>query len=57
MDFNNDGQISLEEFNKYINLIIGAVRRVNPYLKSELFSKEDIKVLFNKISNNKDFFS
>ena len=57
MDFNNDGQISLEEFNKYINLIIGAVRRVNPYLKSELFSKEDIKVLFNKISNNKDFFT
>ena len=57
MDFNHDGQISFEEFYKYINLIIGAVRRVNPYLKSELFSRDDIKVLFNKISNNKDYFT
>ena len=57
MDFNNDNQISFEEFYKYINLIIGAVRRVNPYLKSELFSRDDIKVLFNKISNNKDYFT
>ena len=57
MDFNNDGQISFEEFDKYINLIIGAVRRVNPYLKSELFDRNDIKVLFNKISNNKDYFT
>ena len=57
MDFNNDGQITFNEFYKYINLIIGAVRKVNPYLKSELFSKDDIKVLFNKISNNKEYFT
>ena len=57
MDFDHNGQISFEEFYKYINLIIGAVRKVNPYLKSELFSKDDIKVLFNKISNNKDYFT
>ena len=57
MDFNHDGQITFNEFYKYINLIIGAVRKVNPYLKSELFSKDDINVLFNKISNNKDYFT
>ena len=57
MDYNNNGQITVDEFGKYINLIIGAVRKVNPYLKSELFSKDDIKVLFNKISNNKDYFT
>ena len=57
MDFNNDGQITFNEFYKYINLIIGAVRKVNPYLKSELFNKEDINILFNKISNNKDYFT
>ena len=57
MDFNNNGKISLQNFTKYINLIIGAVRRVNPGLKSELFSKEDIQVLFNKISNNKEYFT
>ena len=57
MDFNNDGQVTFNEFFKYINLIIGAVRKVNPYLKSELFSRDDIKILFNKISNNKDYFT
>ena len=57
MDFNYDGQITFNEFYKYINLIIGAVRKVNPYLKSELFSKDDIKILFNKISNNKEYFT
>ena len=36
MDFNNDGQITFNEFYKYINLIIGAVRKANPYLRSEL---------------------
>ena len=57
MDFNNNGNINLPNFKKYINLIIGAVRRVNPSLKSELFSEEDIEVLFNKISNNKEYFT
>ena len=57
MDFNNNGNITLPNFTKYINLIIGAVRKVNPGLKSELFSEEDIEVLFNKISNNKDYFT
>ena len=57
MDFNNNGNINLSNFKKYINLIIGAVRRVNPSLKSELFSEEDIEVLFNKISNNKEYFT
>ena len=57
MDFNNSGNISLSNFTKYINLIIGAVRKVNPGLKSELFSEEDIEVLFNKISNNKEYFT
>ena len=38
MDFNNNGNITLPNFTKYINLIIGAVRKVNPGLKSELFS-------------------
>ena len=57
MDFNNNGNINLLNFTKYINLIIGAVRKVNPGLKSELFSEEDIEVLFNKISNNKDYFT
>ena len=57
MDFNNSGNINLENFTKYINLIIGAVRKVNPGLKSELFSEEDIEVLFNKISNNKEYFT
>ena len=54
MDFDNNGKITLSNFKDYINLIIGAVRRVNPSLKSELFSEEDISVLFNKISNNKN---
>ena len=57
MDFNNDGQVTFDEFYKYINLIMGAVRRVNPYLKSELFSRNDIKILFSKISSNKDYFT
>ena len=57
MDFNNDGHVSFDEFYKYINLIMGAVRRVNPYLKSELFSRNDIKILFNKISSNKEYFT
>ena len=57
MDFNNSGNIRLSDFKKYINLIIGAVRKVNPSLKSELFSEEDIEVLFNKISNNKEYFT
>ena len=57
MDFNNSGNINLSNFTKYINLIIGAVRKVNPGLKSELFSEEDIEVLFNKISNNKEYFT
>ena len=57
MDFNNDGQVTFDEFYKYINLIMSAVRRVNPYLKSEIFSRNDIKILFNKISNNKDHFT
>ena len=57
MDFNNNGNITLSNFTKYINLIIGAVRKVNPGLKSELFSEEDIEVLFNKISNNKEYFT
>ena len=33
------------------------MRKVNPSLKSELFSEEDIEVLFNKISNNKEYFT
>ena len=57
MDFDNNGKITLSNFKDYINLIIGAVRRVNPSLKSELFSEEDISVLFNKISNNKEYFT
>ena len=57
MDFNNNGKITLSNFTNYINLIIGAVRKVNPSLKSELFSQEDISVLFNKISNNKNYFT
>jgi len=57
MDFDNNRKITLSNFKNYINLIIGAVRKVNPSLKSELFSEEDISVLFNKISNNKDYFT
>ena len=57
MDFDSNGKITLSNFKDYINLIIGAVRRVNPSLKSELFSEEDISVLFNKISNNKTYFT
>ena len=57
MDFSNTGIIKLKDFKKYIELIIGAVKKVNPGLKSDLFDDEDISILFNKISNNRDYFT
>ena len=57
MDYDKSGNISLSNFTQYINLIIGAVRKVNPGLKSDLFTEEDIEILFNKISNNKNYFT
>ncbi len=57
MDTSNNGKITLQNFTLYINLIIGAVMKVNPGLKKDLFTEEDISLLFYKISKNKDFFS
>ena len=56
MDTSNNGKITLQNFTLYINLIIGAVMKVNPGLKKDLFTEEDISLLFYKISKNKDFF-
>ena len=50
MDTSNNGKITLQNFTLYINLIIGAVMKVNPGLKKDLFTEEEI-------SKNKDFFS
>ena len=57
MDFSNTGIIKLKDFKKYIQLIIGAVKKVNPGLKNDLFNDEDISILFNKISNNREYFT
>ena len=57
MDFSNTGIIRLNDFKKYIQLIIGAVKKVNPGLQNDLFNDEDISILFNKISNNREYFT
>lgn len=57
MDLSNNGKINLSNFANYINLIIGAVKKVNPGLKYDLFTEEDISLLFYKISKNNDHFT
>lgn len=57
MDFSNNGKITLNNFTMYINLIMGAVKKVNPRLGTDLFTDEDISLLFHKIAKNKDYFS
>ena len=58
MDRYQRGKIDFEDFLSYINLIINAVRKVNNTLaKAELMSENDIRYLFNHISNGKSDFT
>lgn len=57
MDTSGEGQISLENFENYLNLIIAAIKKVHPGASDNLLSSKEISLLFNKISNNKATFS
>ena len=57
MDVNNDNKVDFKEFENYINLINNAIKRVHPGAEDDLLSTKEIQLLFNKISNNKQFFS
>lgn len=57
MDTDNIGKVIYNSFEEYLNLIIGAIRKVHPLSEENLFSKKEMKTLFNKISDNKDYFT
>lgn len=51
MDKKGDGQITLEEFEDYLNLIIAAIKKVHPGAADNLLSPKEVKMLFEKIAN------
>lgn len=57
MDFDKNGQIKLEYFKDYIDLIISAINKVHPLAEENLISKKEIQMLFIKISQNQSFFT
>ena len=57
MDYSGDGKITLQDFQKYISLIMMAVKKVNPGVMPDLLSITDVQNLFYKISDGKDVFT
>jgi hypothetical protein len=52
MDQDGNGLITLESFKQYLDLIIGAIKKVHPGASDNLLTDNEIKILFNKISSN-----
>jgi hypothetical protein len=57
MDLKKDNIVDFEEFESYIQLIISAITKVHPGAEEDGLTNKDIKRLFQKISNNKEFFT
>ena len=57
MDPENEGKISLKNFEKYLNLIMNAVKKVTYNSNQELMSSSDISDLFYHISKQKQYFT
>ena len=57
MDPENQKKITLENFSKYLNLIMDAVKKVTYNSNQELMSQNDISDLFYHISKQKQFFT
>ena len=54
--YRND-KIIYDDFKDYINLILNAVKKVNPGFSNEILTDNDIKTLFLNIAKNKDYFT
>lgn len=57
MDVNKNGKITLDYFKDYIELIVSAIGKVNPFVKQNLITENEIQMLFIKISQNNSFFT
>lgn len=57
MDLSRNGFIDKAEFENYISLIIGAIKKVHPGAEENLLSSEEIDLLFKKIAENKEYFT
>jgi hypothetical protein len=57
MEPDKKGEVTLDKFTDYLNLIMAAIRKVHSCKNDEnLLSDKEIKLLFNKISNGKNSF-
>lgn len=57
IDKSNSGSVSVKDFQSYLSLIIGAIKKVHPGATDNLLSEKEINILFFKISNGKTTFN
>ena len=57
IDKNGNDKITYDEFKDYINLILNAIKKVNPGFSSDTMNDNDIKTLFYHIAKKGDYFT
>ena len=57
IDKKGNDKISYNDFKDYIELILNAVKKVNPGFSSDNMSDNDIKILFHHISKKGEYFT
>jgi hypothetical protein len=57
IDINNSNKVIFVDFERYINIIITAIKKVHPGAEDNLLTSKEIQILFKKISGNKEYFT
>jgi Ca2+-binding EF-hand superfamily protein len=57
IDSSNTNKVNFADFEKYINIIITAIKKVHPGSEDNLLTTKEIQVLFKKIACGKDYFT
>jgi hypothetical protein len=57
IDISNSNRVSFSDFENYLNIIITAIKKVHPNVEDNLITNKEMRALFDKISNNKEFFT
>ena len=57
IDKNGNDKIEYDDFKNYIDLILNAVKKVNPGFSNKILTDNEIKTFFLNIAKNKDYFT
>lgn len=57
MSGTKNDKVELKEFTDYLQLILGAIKKVHPAATDNLLTKKDMEILFYKISKNRKSFN